>query len=133
MGEKNGWAFLVGDDIFAPLQNRAYAAGNYAYAEFTKTWRTKTRVSSGAYDFTANVVGAGNRAGGQLSIEQPFAKNFVLAADWYTGEHALGYFTPGAIVKLTSKLTLYGAYQVGNHGATVGNHQALVELGWNFN
>ena len=38
-----------------------------------------------------------------------------------------------AIWKLTSKLTLYTAYQVGNAGVTAGNHQFLWELGYNFN
>ena len=35
-GGKNGWAFLVGDDLFIPVQNRTYDVGNYSYAEFTK-------------------------------------------------------------------------------------------------
>jgi hypothetical protein len=60
-------------------------------------------------------------------------RRVTIAADWYTGDHALGYVTPGIIFKATSKLTLYGTYQVGNRGATSGNHQMLVELGWNFN
>jgi hypothetical protein len=30
-------------------------------------------------------------------------------------------------------LTLYGTYQIGNRAAMSGNHQMLVELGWNFN
>ena len=51
-GGGNGWAFLVGDDFFVPAQNRRYRAGNYAYAEFTKTWRTKTRATFGGYFFT---------------------------------------------------------------------------------
>lgn len=132
-GRENGWAFLVGDDAFVPVQNRSYRAGNYAYAEWTKTWRTKTRATFGAYDFTADVVASGNRAGGQFAVEQPITGRLTLAADWYTGQHALGYVTPGIILKATSQLTLYGSYQIGNHGASTGNHQMLVEIGWNLN
>jgi hypothetical protein len=51
-GGYNGWAFLVGDDVFPPVQNRTYTVGNYVYAQFTKTWNTKTRVTFGAFDFT---------------------------------------------------------------------------------
>jgi hypothetical protein len=132
-GGENGWAFLVGDDLFIPAQNRTYRAGNYAYAELVKSWRTKTRATFGGYAFTEHVVASGNRAGGQFAIEQTLNDRFSLAADWYTGDHALGYVSPGVIFKVTPKLTFYGAYQIGNRGASAGNHQMLVELGWNIN
>jgi hypothetical protein len=132
-GGNNGWAFLAGDDLLFPVQNRTYDAGNYVWGEFTKTWRGQTRVTLGAYEFTPKVVASGHRAGGQFAIEQPVAKRVTLAADWYTGDHSLGYVTPGIIVKLNSKLTWYGSYQIGNRGGLDGNHQFLAELGWNFN
>lgn len=131
-GGTNGWAFLMGDDLFIPVQNRSYRAGNYTYAELTKTWRTKTRATFGAYAFTKHVIASGNRTGGQFAVEQPMTSRLTLAADWYTGDHALGYVTPGIIFKATSQLTLYGSYQIGNRRASVGNHQMLIELGWNF-
>ena len=56
-----------------------------------------------------------------------------LAAEWYTGNHAAGYVNAGAMWKLTTKFTLYTAYQVGNAGVAAGNHQFLWELGYNFN
>ncbi len=132
-GGKNGWAFLVGDNLFLPVQNRTYNAGNYLYAEFTKTWRTGTRATFGAYHFSRNVVANAQRAGGQFAIEQPVGSRLSVAADWYTGNHALGYFTPGVVLKLTPKLTWYGCYEIGNHGASSGNRVFLAELGWNFN
>jgi hypothetical protein len=132
-GGKNGWAFLVGDDVFFPLHNRAYNAGNYAYAGFTKTWHTGTRATFGGYHFTQGVVANSQRAGGQFAIEQTVNKTLTVAADWFTGNNAVGYITPGVIVKVTSKLTWYGSYQLGNSGVSKGNHQFLAELGWNFN
>jgi len=132
-GGNNGWVFMVGDDVFIPVQNRAYDAGNYVYAEFAKTLKSHTRLTLGAFDFTANVVSTGNKAGGQFGIEQPAGKRVTLAADWFTGKHSAGYFTPGAAIKLSSKATAYLAYEIGNSGATRGNHLLLVELGWNFN
>jgi hypothetical protein len=132
-GRENGWAFLIGDDVFLPVQNSTYRAGNYTYAEFTKTWRTKTRATFGGYVFTKHVIASGNRVGGQFAIEQTVTNRLTVAADWYTGDEALGYVTPGLIFKATSKLTLYGAYEIGNRGVSAGNHQAVVEIGWNFN
>lgn len=132
-GGNNGWAFLVGDDLFVPFQNRTYNAGNYVYGEFTKTWRSGARATFGAYDFTPSVVAHGQHAGGQFGIEQPLSKRITVAADWYTGAQSLGYVTPGLIFKVTSKLTWYASYQVGNQNALSGNHQFLTELGWNFN
>ncbi len=131
-GGGNGWFFLTGDNLFIPIQNRTYRAGNYAYAEFAKTWRTKTRATFGVYAFTPHVLAPGSRAGGQFAIEQPIGDRFTLAADWYTGDHALAYVSPGVIFKATSKLTVYGTYEIGNGGALARNRQLVVEAGWNF-
>jgi hypothetical protein len=132
-GGSNGWAFIVGDDLFLPLKNRTYDAGNYFYAEFVKTWKSGTRATFGAYHFSADVVSSAQRAGGQFAFEQPINKRVTAAVDWYTGAQALGYVTPGMVVKMTSKLTWYGSYEIGNQGVSSGNHLFLTELGWNFN
>ena len=132
-GGRNGWSFLVGDDLFFPVQNRTYTAGTYSYAELSKTWNsTKSRATFGAYLFTKRVVASGNRAGGQFAFEQPINARLSVAADWYTGNRSLGFVTPGAILKLTPKLIVYGTYQLGNHGLTEGNHQILLEFGYTF-
>jgi hypothetical protein len=128
-----GLSFYVGDDLFLPVRMRTYNGGNYAYASFAKTWKHGTRVGVGAYDFTRIVVANANRAGGQFTLEQQVNKRLMLAAEWYTGNTSVGYVNPGAIIRLTSKLTLYGAYQIGNAGVTAGNHQFLWEFGYNFN
>ncbi|HEY4979803.1 MAG TPA: hypothetical protein VII25_11600 [Candidatus Acidoferrum sp.] len=128
-----GWSWYVGDDVFFPVRHGSYSAGNYAYASFAKEWKHGTRIGLGAYDFTRNVVDRANRAGGQFTFEQQVNKRLTLAAEWYTGKQAAGYVNPGAVIKLTSKLTLYTAYQIGNSGVKNGNHQFLWELGCNFN
>ena len=132
-GEKNGWAFVVGDDLFIPVRNRAYNAGNYVYAEMSKTFKSGTRVTFGGYDFTANVVSAANRAGGQFGLEQPLTKKVSFAADWLTGKHGAGYFTPGIVFKVGPKVTGYAGYSIGNINASNGNHFFLLEVGYNFN
>lgn len=128
-----GWAFYVGDDLFFPVRQRSYSAGNYSYAFFAKQWKHGTRVGLGGYDFTKNVVAPANRAGGQFTLEQQVTNRLTLAAEWYTGNNATGYVNPGAVIKITSKLTGFAAYQIGNAAVTKGNHQFLWELGYNFN
>jgi hypothetical protein len=131
-GGKSGWAVILGDDLFIPVQNRTYDAGNYFYAELTKTIN-QTRFTLGAFDFTSNVVASGNKAGGQFGIEQPVGKRVTVAADWFTGHQSAGYFTPGVVVKLSQKATGYAGYEIGNSGALNGNRLLLLEIGWNFN
>jgi hypothetical protein len=132
-GKDNGWAFVVGDDLFIPVRNRAYNAGNYVYAEMSKTFKSGTRVTFGGYDFTRNVVASANRAGGQFGFEQPINKKLAFAADWLTGKHGAGYFTPGAVFKIGPKVTGYAGYSIGNQNLSNGNHFFLLELGYNFN
>ncbi len=131
--EATGWSFYVGDDLYFPVRERTYNAGNYAYASFAKQWKHGTRIGFGGYDFTRYVVANANRAGGQFTFEQRVNDRVTLAAEWYTGKQAVGYVNPGAIIKLTSKMTLYTAYQIGNSGVTSGNHMFLWEIGYNFN
>jgi hypothetical protein len=132
-GKTNGIAIVVGDHLYFPVRNRAYDAGNYVYAEISKTFKSSTRVTVGGYDFTRNVVASANRAGGQFGFEQPLNKKVTLAADWFTGKHAAGYFTPGLVFKVGPKVTGYAGYSIGNSNASNGNHFFLLELGYNFN
>ena len=109
-GGKNGWAFLAGDDLFFPVQNRMYNTGNYFYAFFSKSWETGTRAGFGGYHFSPNVVARAQRAGGQFTFEQNVLSKLQMAAEWYTGRHANGYFNPGLIYKATPRFTFYGTY-----------------------
>jgi len=133
-GGDNGWAVVFGDNVFIPVRHKSYDIGNYFYAEASKTFSTKTRATFGGYHFSSDVVVAGaQRAGGQFGFEQPITPNFGLAADWYTGKHAAGYFTPGVIFKPHSRVTGYAGYSFGNSNLSKGNHFFLLELGYNFN
>lgn len=133
-GKDNGWAMAVGYNMFIPVRNRTYNVGTYAYTMFQKKFETGTRVGFGGYLFSKNVVAPNaNRAGGQFTFEQPVTSRFGFQADWFTGKHASGYFTPGGYFKVTPKLTGYGAYSIGNANATNGNHYMYFELGYNFN
>jgi len=132
-GKNNGVAIVVGDNVFIPVRNRAYNAGNYVYAEISKSFKAGTRLTTGGYDFTRNVVAARNRAGGQFGFEQPVNKKLSIAADWFTGRHSAGYFTPGVVFKVGPKVTGYAGYSIGNQDASRGNLFFLLEVGYNFN
>jgi hypothetical protein len=133
-GKDNGWAIVVGDNLFFPVRNKAYNAGTYAYTMAQKTFNKSTRVGFGGYFFSKNVVATNaNRAGGQFTFEQPVTKKLNFNVDWFTGKHAAGYATMGAAYKLTGKLTGVAAYSIGNANASRGNHFFYLELGYNFN
>jgi hypothetical protein len=60
-------------------------------------------------------------------------KKLTIAADWFTGKHSVGYFTPGIVFKVGPKVTSYAAYSIGNQNPSGGNHFFLMEVGYNFN
>ncbi len=133
-GEKNGVAVVVGDNLFVPVRNRSYNVGNYAYAQVSKTFaKTKTRITGGGYHFTKNVVAGGAKAGGQFGFEQTVNKYLNINADWITGKHAAGYFTPGIAFKPSGKVTGYLGYSIGNTNARQGNHFVYAAIGINLN
>ncbi len=129
-----GWAVLIGDNLFIPVRHKTYEVGNYVYAALTKTFKTNTRLTFGGYHFSKDVVAVkAQRGGGQFAIEQPINSRFSLAADWYTGKHAAGYFTPGITLKPHAKVTGYVGYSIGNANVRRGNHFFLAEIGINVN
>ncbi|MBK6316843.1 MAG: hypothetical protein IPF53_21790 [Blastocatellia bacterium] len=106
-GGDNGWAFAVGDTVTIPVRNKSYDIGNYAYAEFSKTFKSGTRVTAGGFHFSDNVVAVdAQRSGGQFAIEHPVTPRVTIAADWLTGKHAGGYFSPGVYFKPHPKVTV---------------------------
>jgi hypothetical protein len=132
--EKKNIALVAGSHLFVPVRNRAYRAGNYSYLAGSKTYGEKTRLTAGAFYFSKNVVAPNAaRAGGQFGFEHFLNSKVTLAADWYTGRHGAGYFTPGVIYKPHPKVTTYFSYQIGNADARRGNHFFLFEIGFNPN
>lgn len=133
-GGDNGWAVAVGDNLFLPVNNRAYKAGTYAYTMVQKSFKSGTRVGAGGYFFSKNVVAANaGRGGGQFTFEQSITKKLNWNTDWFTGKHANGYLTTGASYRLAKKLTGVAAYSIGNQNVSRGNHFFYFELGYNFN
>lgn len=131
--ENRGVALIAGSNLYFPARNRVYKVGTYSYVAGSKTIN-KTRLTAGAYVASKNVFAAkAVRSGGQFGFEQALNDKVTLAADWITGRHAAGYFTPGVIYKPHPQVTTYFSYSIGNDAARRGNHFFLFEIGWNPN
>jgi hypothetical protein len=132
-GGDNGYAMVVGNNLFIPARNRPYNLGNYFYLNGSKTFG-KTRLTAGGYHFSSNVVAPNaQRAGGQFGLEQTVTSRFTVAADWITGRQSSGYFTPGVFFKPHPRVTGYAGYSLGNANLSNGNHFFQLEIGYNFN
>lgn len=131
--QKKGLVVIAGSNVYIPVRNRSYNIGTWSYVAVAKTI-DKTRLTAGGYVASKNVFATGAvRAGGQFGIEQTINSRVTLAADWITGRHSAGYFSPGVIYKPHPKVTAYLSYSIGNGQAAKGNHFFLFELGYNFN
>lgn len=130
--EKKDLALFAGNNFYIPVRNKSYNFGTYTYASVAKTIN-KTRLTAGGFVASKNVFAPNaSRGGGQFAIEQTINSKLTLAADWITGKHAGGYFTPGVIYKPHPQVTTYFSYSIGNADAAKGNHFFLFELGYNF-
>ncbi|MGH9819998.1 MAG: hypothetical protein ACRD43_07490 [Pyrinomonadaceae bacterium] len=126
-------ALMAGTNFYIPVRARAYDFGTYSYVAGSKTIK-KTRLTAGGYVVSKNVFAPdAGRGGGQFGIEQTVNGKFSVAADWITGRHSSGYFTPGIIYRPYPKMTTYWSYSIGNADAAHGNHFFLFEVGYNFN
>jgi len=128
---RNGLALFAGENLTLPIRQRTFTLGSSVYLAAAKSFRTGTRVSAGAYDFTAHVVDRANRGGMQASLEQGLTPRLAAAVDWYSGNSSVGMTTAGISYKVTGSFTLYTAYELGNAGLMKGNHAVLLEIGWN--
>lgn len=130
--EKSKIALIAGTNLYIPIRNRSYKFGSYSYVSGSKTIKN-TRLTAGGLVASKNVFAPkAVRGGGQFSIEQTINSKLTFAADWLTGKHANGYFTPGVIYKPHPQVTTYFSYSIGNADAKKGNHYFLFEFGYNF-
>ncbi|QQS43108.1 MAG: hypothetical protein IPM63_09325 [Acidobacteriota bacterium] len=131
--EANGLSVVVGTSLHLPVRDSEYDVGNYSYAQASKTFKTGTRVTAGGYYFSESVVAPdAQRAGAQFAFEQRVTSYLNVNADWITGKHSAGYFTPGVAFKLHPRVTGYAAYSIGNADAAQGNHFFYAAIGINL-
>ena len=90
-----------------------------------------TRVEVGGWYSSAGYALPRSTGGALATFEQPlpWVQGLSIAADWWSGENTIGYFSPG-LIYTTSSWTAYAAYTIKN-GDPEGNG-GLIELGYSF-
>jgi hypothetical protein len=93
--------------------------------------KLRTRIAVGGWYSSAGYAAPRSTGGALITLEQPLPciEGLTLAADWWSGENAIGYVSPGFYYS-TGHWTIYAAYTVKN-GDSRGNG-GLVELGYAF-
>jgi hypothetical protein len=131
---KEHWSVVGGTHVYIPVRNKSYNVGNYAYLQASRDVGSRTRMTAGAYHTTRNVFAAkAQRAGGQFAIEHTLNGKFTVGADWITGKHAAGYFSPVLTIRPVKKTSVYLGYSIGNADVSRGNHFFYVGLGYIIN
>jgi hypothetical protein len=120
----NGLFFLKGSED-------GNAAGlGYGFASY-RIPKLGTRIEFGGWYSSAGYALPRSTGGALATFEQPIAcvPGLSVAADWFSGENAIGYVSPGLIYTF-GHWTAYAAYSIKN-GDSQGNG-GLIELGYAF-
>lgn len=105
--------------------------GNFSYAHYS--WRlphARTRLTMGGWFGTEELFkkNSANVLGG---IEHPVNKRFILMAEWFAGNHDLGFFIPGVLYHPTPRQIIVVAYKIANNSRN-GAGGFVVEYGFFF-
>lgn len=125
----------LGDQFTQPVTNKLYSQGNFVYAAAAYT-KGNLRLTGGAWD-SQNSFAPGNRNGALAGVEYT-AKTFknggslVPTYDFESGSGLNGYSSFGVMIYPVKRLMILPAYNVGNSGATKGNHFAAMFIGIMF-
>jgi hypothetical protein len=125
----------VGDQLTQPVTHKTYSQGNFVYAAAALT-DGNLRVTGGVWN-SQNTYAPGNRSGALAGVEYT-AKTFknggsiVPTYDFESGNGLNGYSSFGVMVYPVKRLMILPAYNVGNSGATKGNHYAALFIGIMF-
>jgi hypothetical protein len=115
--------WTVGDQALTSFQGQGIGYWGYSHFSGRLPW-AHTRLTAGVSTGTKQLFGKTTThfIGG---VEQPLGKTFSLIADWYSGNHSLGYLTSGTSINLPKQFTFYLGYQrpnsqkVGKSGLTI--------------
>jgi hypothetical protein len=91
--------------------------------------KVETRIEIGGWYSSAGFAAPHGTGGALATVEQPlpWVPGLTLAADWWSGENAIGYVSPGFPCAF-GRWTAYAAYSIQN-GEPRGN-AGLIELGY---
>ena len=126
-----GLAAAVGGILYTPINNRdGVDTYGLVYGNFSKkvTSDYGPRFTAGPYGVVSGGSGwEGPKAGIILGYEQPIHKKVSIVADWFSGQNAFGYFTPGVSFTLPANSVLSAGYSLGNDSYS-GNDNRLLFL-----
>lgn len=123
--EKEGTALTAGVLAFIPAKDRKFNdTFTMLYMNGSKKFSGDLgpRVTAGAYGLISYDAATGpnskkpSLAGAMLGFEQPLTKKVSLVADWFSGNNAVGYVTPGFSFTLPKNSLLNVGYTIGNFG-----------------
>jgi len=102
----------------------------YGFASY-RIPKLGTRIEFGGWYSSAGYALSRSTGGALATFEQPILciPGLTVAADWFSGENAIGYVSPGLIYAF-GQWTAYAAYSIKN-GDSRGN-AGLIELGYLF-
>ncbi len=120
----NGLFFVKGSEDGNP------AGLGYGFASY-RIPKLGTRIEFGGWYSSAGYALPRSTGGALATFEQPIAcvPGLSVAADWFSGENAIGYVSPG-LIHTFGHWTAYAAYSIKN-GDSRGNG-GLIELGYLF-
>ena len=122
--EKGGTAVSVGAIAYTPIKDRSVNDSfGLLYANASKKFSGDhgARLTFGGYGLVS-YDGAGpngkkaTKGGAMVGYEQPLNKKVSFVADWFSGNNALGYVTPGFSIALPKSSLFNIGYSVGNRG-----------------
>lgn len=131
--EKRGLAIAAGVLVSIPVTRRS--EGNttgLVYVLGSKSFPGKRgpRLTFGGYQLVGRFEDGTDKAGVLAGFEQPLTKTFSFVTDWFSGNNAFGYVTPGVGITLSPKNNIYAGYSIGNQGR--GNNALGVYYGHTF-
>jgi hypothetical protein len=117
--DNKGLAAAGGGILFAPINHReGVDTFGLVYGNFSKKVKTGNygpRFTAGPYGIVSGGSGwVGPKAGVILGYEQPVHARASIVADWFSGQNAFGYFTPGVSLTLPANGLLSIGYSLGN-------------------
>jgi hypothetical protein len=127
--EETGTQLAVTTRVNVPLRGQPEKGSFLTFAGLHQLIKpTRTRISGGVFNGTPRSLRPENLTGGWASIEQPIHRGLSFVADWMSGNHRLGFFTPGLSFK-SSHHYFRAGYQIGNGSIDSGLNGFVVRYG----
>jgi len=131
--EKRGLAAATGVLLSVPLTRRSDGrTTGLVYVLGSKSFAAKhgPRLTFGGYQLVGRFDEGTDKTGVLAGFEQPLNKTFSFVTDWFSGNNAFGYVTPGMGITLSPKNNIFAGYSFGNQGR--GNNALGVYYGHTF-